>query len=61
MNPDNTRENLQYSNSQQCAELYAAARALLDDIRRRYPGEELRCPFMRDLDAAVSKMRPNKD
>jgi hypothetical protein len=29
-----------------------AARALIDDVRRRYPGEELRCPLMRALDEA---------
>lgn len=28
------------------------ARALVDDVKRRYPGEPLRCPLMRDLDAA---------
>ncbi len=31
----------------------AAARALLADVRRRYPGEELRCEYMRDLDDAI--------
>lgn len=30
-----------------------AAKALLDDVRRRYPGEELRCEFMRALDEAT--------
>lgn len=34
--------------------LREAAAALLADVRRRYPGEELRCPFMRDLEAAVT-------
>lgn len=27
--------------------------ALIADIRRRYPGEELRCEYMRALDAAL--------
>lgn len=30
-----------------------AARALLEDVRRRYPGEALRCPYMIELDAAL--------
>ncbi|MES2055790.1 MAG: hypothetical protein V4564_07630 [Pseudomonadota bacterium] len=30
-----------------------AARALIDDVRRRYPGEELRCPLMRALDDSL--------
>ena len=30
-----------------------AARALIKDVRRRYPGEELKCPYMRELDAAL--------
>lgn len=34
-----------------------AARALLDDVRRRYPGEDLRCPFMRELDESVRSAR----
>ena len=34
--------------------LREAASALLDDVHRRYPGEELRCPFMRGLDAALA-------
>jgi|CXWL01.1.fsa_nt_gi hypothetical protein len=37
------------------AELVNAVVALLADVRRRYPGEELRCPFMIKLDAARSK------
>lgn len=35
--------------------IYAAASELLADVRRRYPGEELKCPYMRALDAAVAK------
>ena len=31
----------------------SAARALVNDARRRNPGEDLRCPFMRALDAAL--------
>jgi hypothetical protein len=38
------------------ARLRTAARALLDDVRRRYPGEELRCPYMRALDEAISAL-----
>ena len=34
-------------------EIYKAAKALLEDVRRRYPNEELRCPYMRALDEAV--------
>jgi hypothetical protein len=30
-----------------------AAAALIADVRRRYPGEELRCEYMRSLDAAI--------
>jgi hypothetical protein len=33
----------------------AAAETLLDDVRRRYPGEELRCPYMRILDSTVKR------
>ncbi len=36
-------------------ELLAASQALLDDVKRRHPGEELRCPYMRALEAAVVK------
>jgi len=32
-----------------------AAKALLDDVHARYPGEELRCPHMRALEDAVTK------
>lgn len=35
--------------------LLSASKALLDDVRRRYPGEELRCQFMKTLDEAVMK------
>lgn len=35
-------------------ELRAAARALIADVRRRYPGEELRCEYMRKLDALAN-------
>jgi len=35
--------------------VFNAAKALLDDVRRRYPGEDLKCPFMRELDAAVDE------
>jgi len=33
--------------------LEKAAADLLEDVRRRYPGEELTCPYMRALDDAV--------
>jgi len=36
-----------------CA-LRKAGQALIDDVRRRYPGEELKCPYMRALDAALT-------
>ena len=48
---------LQQKQSFAWAELIAAADALLGDVRRRYPGEELRCEFMRGLDAAVTKAK----
>ena len=32
------------------AELLTAVRALIADVRRRYPGEELKCEYMRRLD-----------
>jgi hypothetical protein len=31
-----------------------AAKALIADVRRRYPGEELRCEYLRALDAALT-------
>lgn len=34
--------------------IYISARALLDDIKHRYPGEELRCKYMRALDEACT-------
>jgi hypothetical protein len=34
--------------------LLSAAKSLIDDVRSRHPGEELRCPYMRALDGAVS-------
>jgi hypothetical protein len=37
------------------AALAVAAKALLDDVRRRYPGEDLRCPLIIALDAAVKQ------
>jgi hypothetical protein len=36
--------------------LAAAARDLIEDVRRRHPGEELHCPKMRSLEAAVLAM-----
>ena len=33
--------------------LKAAATALIADVRRRHPGEELHCPYMQALDAAL--------
>lgn len=35
--------------------LQRAAKALLDDVRQRHPGEELYCLFMREIDAALSE------
>lgn len=34
--------------------LFAAADALLCDVKRRHPGEPLRCPYMQALEAAVN-------
>lgn len=34
-------------------EVWKAAQALLDDVHARYPGEELRCPLMQELERAV--------
>jgi len=34
-----------------------AAKALLADVRRRYPGEELQCPLMQALDKALNDGR----
>lgn len=36
-------------------DLYVAVRDLIDDVRRRYPGEELKCQFMIALDTALKK------
>lgn len=36
-----------------------AARALLADVRSRYPGEPLRCPHMIRLDELVNGTPPN--
>lgn len=33
-----------------------AAQRLLDDVKQRHPGEELRCPYMQALDAAVARL-----
>jgi hypothetical protein len=35
------------------AELELAAGALIDDVRSRYPGEDLRCPHMIALDTTL--------
>lgn len=35
------------------ARLRAAGDNLIADVRRRYPGEELRCQYMRALDDAL--------
>jgi len=37
--------------------LEKAAADLLADVRRRYPGEELQCPYMRALDSAVKGLQ----
>ena len=42
-------------------DLLEAARNLITDVRRRYPGEELRCPYMKALDAAVVKAEGQSD
>lgn len=33
-----------------------AAQRLLDDVKQRHPGEELRCPYTQALDAAVARL-----
>lgn len=38
-------------------EVHAAAAALIADVRLRYPGEDLKCPLMRQLDAALHSDR----
>lgn len=38
-------------------EIERAASDLLADVKRRYPGEDLRCPYMQKLDALISGMR----
>jgi hypothetical protein len=40
--------------SNQKLSVLEAAKALLADVRRRYPGEALRCPFMIALDDACN-------
>ena len=37
--------------------LAEAAKNLLDDVRRRYQGEELRCPYMIELDKALKELQ----
>ena len=32
-----------------------AAQALIDDVKQRYPGEKLRCKYMRALDRALER------
>ena len=41
-------------------DLMDAAQALIADVRKRYPGEELRCPYMQALDKAIAKAE-NRD
>lgn len=35
--------------------IFDAASALIADVKRRYPGEELRCPYMIALDDALKQ------
>jgi len=44
-----------------CDELAKAGDALIADVRARYPGEELRCQYMRALDAALAAYRKEKE
>lgn len=37
------------------SELEKAGQDLIDDVKRRYPGEALRCPYMIALDAALAR------
>jgi len=39
------------------ARLLKAAEALLGDVRKRYPGENLRCPYMIELDEAANEFK----
>lgn len=34
--------------------LYEASKALIEDVRKRHPGQPLRCPYMIALDKAVT-------
>lgn len=38
---------------QEESKVRTAAQALIDDVKRRHPGEELRCEYMRALDEAL--------
>jgi hypothetical protein len=42
---------------EKAAELFVAASQLVDDVRGRHPGEELRCPYVRALDDLVKYVR----
>jgi chromosome segregation ATPase len=42
------------STGRELSELRLAVRALLNDVRRRYPGEELQCQYLRRLDDLIN-------
>jgi len=44
--------------AEEIVRLKVAASALIADVRRRHPGEELTCPFMRALDDALAGSSP---
>jgi hypothetical protein len=35
----------------------SCAEALIDDVRKRYPNENFKCPFMKALDDAIKNTR----
>ena len=37
--------------------LIGAAQALIDYVHNKYPGEELRCPYMKALEAALVEVK----
>lgn len=41
--------------------LHSAAKAFLDDVRRRHPGEDFICPFIRELDEATKLVKIPKE
>lgn len=44
---------LRTRNQERLFAIEECARALVDDVKKRHPGEELHCGFMRALDSAL--------